>query len=157
MYLIHTLSLAFVGNLILNLVNYSECHPNCGTLARSSCTDDITTKWNKDSVGENLRKWINSIEKIISMPERDTKHFFLRKTVIMYEMRDRSTKGKVIGNMFSLISNRNCSTNKHIGPTWRKPSTFSKNLFNDGFLYGIEDDNGELTGWHTVYYTNEYD
>ena len=148
MFLIQTLIIALVGNLILNLVSYSECHPNCGTLARSSCTDDITTKWNKDSVGETLRKWILSIGKIRSMPERETKHFFLRKTVSKYQMMSKS--GKNIGDGVMFISNRNCSTNRHIGPTWRKSSTYSRSQFDDGFLYGIEDDNGELTGWYTI-------
>ena len=154
MFLIQTLIIAFAGNLILNLVIYSECHPNCGTLARSSCTDDITTQWNKYSVGETLRKWIISIGKIRSMPERETKHFFLRKTVSKFEIRSKS--GKIIGDFVTSISNRNCSTNKHIGPTWRKPSTYSNTQFHDGFLYGIEDDNGELTGWYAIYYENAY-
>jgi hypothetical protein len=154
MIFVQTLIIAFAGNLILSLVNYSECHPNCGTLARSSCTDDITTKWNKDSVGETLKKWINSIGKITSMPERETKRFFLRKTVSKYQL--MNTQCKIIGDGVTLISNRNCSINKHIGPTWRKASPFSKTQFNDGLLYGIEDDNGELTGLYVIYNENVY-
>ena len=154
MFLIHSSLVVIAGNLILNLVNYSESHPNCGTLTRSTCADSITTKWNKDSVGKHLKNWINSISKIRSMQEQEKENFFLRKTVIVFETKNK--RGGVTGEGVRYIANRDCSRKRHIGPTWRKTSIFSNTKFDDGFLYGIEDDNGELTGCYAISYENAY-
>ena len=145
---------AIVGNLILNLVNYAECQANCGTLARSTCSDDVSTKWNKNSVGETLAKWIANIKRISTMPEKEKEHYFLRKTILNFKT--KNTRGKVLGNGVQFIANRDCSRKRHIGPTWRKTSTFSGTQFNDGFLYGVEDDNGDLTGGYVIDYYNAY-
>ena len=144
MILIHSSLVVIAGNLILNFVNYSESYPNCGTLTRSTCTDSITTKWYKESVGEHLKNWIKSISKIRSIPEREKENFFLRKTVLLFEMKNKRLG--VMAEGVQYIANRDCSKKKHIGPTWRKTSIFSNAQFDDGFLYGIEDSNGDLTG-----------
>ena len=51
--------------LSLTISTFSEGHENCGTLVRSICSDKTTTKWNSKSVGGSLRKWIESVSKII--------------------------------------------------------------------------------------------
>ena len=57
---------------------------------------------------------------------------------------------KKIGTGAQFIGNIDCSSLKHVGPTWRKPSMFSMMQFHDGFLYGTEDINGELSGNFSV-------
>ena len=142
------------GILILNLVSYSECQDHCGTLVRSTCPDDISTKWNKNSVGETLARWIANVRQISIVPEKEKEHYFLRKTVL--EFKRKGTRGEVLANGVQFIANRDCSKKRHIGPTWRKTSNFSGSQFNDGFLYGFEDDNGDLTGAYVIYYHNAY-
>jgi hypothetical protein len=88
------------------------------------------------------------------MPEREKEHFFLRKTVLVFETKNK--RGGVTGEGVRYISNRDCSRKMHVGPTWRKTSTFSNTQFHDGFLYGIEDDNGGLTGRYAISYENDY-
>ena len=154
MFLVKSLMTAIAGILIRNLVSYSECQVDCGTLARSTCTDDFTTKWNKDSIGETLAKWITNIRKIRSVSDEEKKHYFLTKTVL--EFKKKSIHGKILGDGVQFISNTDCLKKKNIGPTWRKTSIFSGTQFNDGFLYGIEDDNGELTGVYSIHYYSAY-
>ena len=159
--------IAIAGNLILSLVNYSECHSKW---TRSTCTDDIITKWNKKSVGENLKQWITSISEIRSIPEKEEesifvsvgfaiKHFariilckiseitkvsFLSNTVFDFETKNQF--GNIIGGGVYYISNIDCSNQRNVGPKWRKASMFSRKQFDDGFLYSNEDDNGVFTG-----------
>ena len=130
--------------LVLNLKSISECHLNCGTLSRSTCRDDVTTKWNQDKVGSSLKKWISSLAKIRSMPERDKKLFFLRKKVLDFEIKNKWGKGVADGVKY--IANIDCTTKRIVGPTWKKTSISSSTLFQDGFLYGYENGNGEMTG-----------
>ena len=84
--------------------------------------------------------WIRSITKITSMEEADKQYFYLKKTV-----QQGYNKGE--GLIIQYIANLNCSSKKHFGPTWRKAGVISGIQFHDGFLYGIEDENGTLTGW----------
>ena len=144
MSLVQSSVIAFAVNLILYLVNCSESHSNCEKLVRSTCTDDNTTKWNKDSVGENLREWITSISEIRSISETEKEHYFLGKTISKLSITNKS--GKIIGDIVQFIANSDCANKRNIGPTWRKASKFSRTQFDDGFLYGIEDDSGKLTG-----------
>ena len=87
------------------------------------------------------------------MPEQEKENFFLPKTVIVFE---KNKLGGVTGEGVRYIVNRDCSRKRHIGPTWRKYSPFGNTQFHDGFLYGIEDDNGELKGCYTISYENAY-
>ena len=130
--------------LILNLKSISECHLNCGTLSQSTCRDDVTTKWNEDMVSSSLKKWMSSLAKIRSMPERNKKLFFLRKKVLDFEVKNKW--GKSVGDGVQYIANIDCVTKKISGPTWRKTSISSSTIFHDGFLYGHENENGEMTG-----------
>ena len=130
--------------MIINIKTFSECQLNCGTLARSTCTDDVTTKWNKIMVGSSLKKWMSSLTKIRSMPSKDVKQFFLRKKVNDFDIKNKF--GKPVGHGVQYISNRDCSTKKNVGPSWRKTSISSGTIFHDGFLYGREDGKGEFTG-----------
>ena len=135
--------LAFIY-MILSIKSFSECQLNCGTLVRSTCTDDVTAKWNKIMVGKSLKRWMSSLTKIRSMPAQDVKLFFLRKKATDFDIKNKF--GKPVGQGVQYISNRNCSTKKNVGPTWRKTSISSGTIFHDGFLYGREDEKGEFTG-----------
>ena len=134
-----------VDILIPYLVKFSECQLNCGTLSRSTCTDANTTNWNKDSIGENLKEWILSISKIRSLTKNEKETFFLRKTILQLETAGKKVEGT--SSPIQYIANRDCTQNIHIGPTWRKGSVVSGTQFHDGFLYGLEDGDRELTGW----------
>ena len=127
--------------LSLTISTFSEGNPNCGALVRSTCSDKITAKWNSKSVGQSLKKWIESLSKITSMTESDKEHIFLRKIAKEFEPKD-NTESRI-----QYITNVDCQTKKRIGPTWMKPSTYSQNLLHDGFLYGMETENGEMTGY----------
>ena len=141
-----TIIIVFAGNLILNLVNYSECHEGCDIWSKSTCTDNVTTKWNKQYVGESLKHWVTSISKIRSIPEKEKESIFLSKTVLEYETRNKN--GNITGKGFLYyISNTDCIKQRDIGPKWRKASLWSATQFGDGFLYSInEEDNAEFTG-----------
>ena len=91
-----------------------------------------------------MKKWINSVQKISLISENDKKHIFLRKTVLGFEKQD--SYGRTEGDGVQYIAVRDCLNQKHVGPSWRKTSIFSRSQFHDGFLYGIEDEYGELTG-----------
>ena len=82
--------------------------------------------------------------------EKEKGHYFLEKTLLEFEMKNEH--GNVIENGVQFIANRDCSKDRHIGPTWRKTSNISGSQFNDGFLYGVEDDIGDLTGAYSIYY-----
>ena len=49
------------------------------------------------------------------------------------------------------ISNLDCVAKKTIGVSWQSAGTSSKDQFHDGFLYGVEDDNGTFTGIICMY------
>ena len=120
-------------------------HTNCGIAVKSDCDDNITTKWNTQHIKRNLKNWIQSISKIDSFSSKDFERTNTKKTLLMFDEKDIITN-KTIGRGFQFIGNVNCSNLKHVGPTWRKPSLFSMRQFHDGFLYGVEDSKGELTG-----------
>ena len=126
-----------IVKLFLTSLNYCNCKEslNCGSFVRSTCTDDVTTEWNKHSIGKNLKSWITSISKITPT----NPHFFLPKA--LFNFQDKRKK-----EIIKFIANKDCLADRTYGPTWRKPSIFSSTQFHDGFLYGIEDENGELTG-----------
>lgn len=131
--------------LILLTSNYGQCEKSstCGVSVQTSCTDEVTTKWNKYFIGENLKKWFRSIKRNNALEDKE--HSFLRKTLLMFEEKD-NISGKRMGYGVQIIANRNCTNKKHFGPTWRKASMFSANQFHDGFIYGKEDNTGEITG-----------
>ena len=146
-----TIIIVFAGNLILNLVNYSECHQGCDIWSRSTCTDNVTTKWNKQYVGESLKNWVTSISKIRSITEKENESIFLSKTVLAFETKNNN--GDKTGKGVFYISNSDCIKQRNIGPKWRKASRFSNTQFGDGFIYSSnEDDNGVFTGlfWYTM-------
>ena len=134
--------------ILLNSVNLSSCGLNCGSLVKSTCDDSMTTEWNSHGIEQNLKNWVTSITKIRSMPEKDTKLFFLRKMLVTFDEKDHYGNGKCNSNdIVDYISNIKCDEEKRYGPVWRKTSNFSGTQFFDGFLYGYEDRNGELTGY----------
>ena len=87
-----------------------------------------------------------SLAKAKSISAREKPHRFLRKTVLEFDK--KASSGKKVGVGVQYVANLDCIEKKHVGPTWRKASTFSNTIFHDGFLYGIESENGELTGYH---------
>ena len=131
--------------VILLASNYGQCEKSsaCGVSVQSTCMDEVTTKWNKYFIGENLKKWFRSIKRIITL--KDKEYSIFRKTLLMFEEKD-NISGKKMGYGVQFIANRNCTIKKHFGPTWRKTSIFSSNQFHDGFLYGKEDNNEQITG-----------
>lgn len=130
------LSTIFVLYLISIFLTYCKCEDslNCGAIVKSTCKDDITTKWNRNDVSKGLKTWMNGIVMLTSMKEGEQKHFNLRKTV------------KQESNIVRYIGNVNCTLKTSFGPTWRTAGEISKDQFHDGFLYGVEDENGTLTG-----------
>ena len=133
--------------LILCTLSVNSCiqrmsHENddCGTLVRSTCSDNLTTKWNKMSVGHTLKHWIKSLAKITMKHGYNKEHIFLNKKMKQFRIKDNTRSG------IHYIANFDCETQRSIGPTWMKPSIYSTDPLNDGFLYGIEDENGEMTG-----------
>ena len=139
-----TSTVVIVAVFILESTSYCRCesHLNCGYSVRSTCPDNITTKWNSDSIHSNLKDWMSSIRKGESNIENQA--LCSTKTIIGFE--EKNELGKHLGYGVQYIARRDYISNKHVGPTWRKPSLISLRQFNDGFLYGIEDKNGELTG-----------
>ena len=123
---------------------YSEAKDlsSCGLAVKSNCDDYITTKWNSKAIGKNLRKWFRSISRISS---EDISQPYIKKTLLMFDERYIVSNQK-IGTGAQFVGNIDCSSLKHVGPTWRKPSLFSMRQFHDGFLYGTEDIDGELSG-----------
>ena len=144
MFKVQSFIIVVVAIFIIGVINFSQYQIICGTLVRSTCTDDNTTKWNRAFVEDSLKKWLVSLAKAKSISEREKPHRFLRKTVLEFDK--KAANGKKVGEGVQYIANLDCIEKTHVGPTWRKASTFSHTLFHDGFLYGIEDKNGELTG-----------
>ena len=103
---------------------------NCGVLVKSLCDDTISTKWNTKDLGNNLRAWFES------MKPGNEEDSFLDKKLIM----ERKTRA------IRYIANFDCNTNHSIGPVWRTAGMISKHQFRDGFLYGIENHEGKMTG-----------
>ena len=110
----------------------------CGALVKSMCNDNITTKWNKKDIGVNLKMWIKGIEKLGSVKESDKENYCIRKKVL----KDRYSK------ILKYIGNLNCLNKTTFGPIWKTPpeAISKKSQFQNGFLYGVEDGHGTLTG-----------
>ena len=134
------LKISFFIFFNFTLLRLYEAHENCGSLVRSTCSPEVTTKWNKQSIGPSLKKWVESLTKITSMTEQDKDYIYLRKKFKEFERKNNAK------SIIQYISNVDCETKKSIGPTWIKPGVFSDKLFDDGFLYGMEDEKGEMTG-----------
>ena len=124
---------------------YLEDQTSCGIAVKSDCNDNITTKWNTQHIKKNLKNWIQSISKIDLLSSEDIERINIKKTLLIFDEKDIITN-KTIGRGMQFIGNIDCSNLKHVGPTRRKPSLFSKRQFHDGFLYGVEDGHGEITG-----------
>ena len=118
----------------------SQHHNDCGALIRSTCSDNLSTKWNKKSVGPTLKHWIKSVTKISSKHGYNKEHIYLNKKIKQFKVKDNDGFG------VQYISNLDCQSQKTVGPTWMKPSTYSNDPLHDGFLYGMENENGEITG-----------
>ena len=139
-------NIIFAFLCLISQMIISKCHLNCGTLARSTCSDAETTKWNSQMIGNSLKKWMSSLMKIRSMPKKDQEKFFLRKKMIDFEIMNKFGKPAGIQGI-QYIANTDCISKKNIGPTWRKASIASGTIFHDGFLYGRENESGEMTGY----------
>ena len=143
-------STIFSSCLVFVLLFYCECVQklNCGCLVKSTCFDDITTKWNKDDISKHLKTWIKGVVKLTSFKVGEEKHFYLKKTF------------KQTGNIVRYIANVNCSSKctlkSSFGPTWRTAGEISNNQFHDGFLYGVEDTHGMLTGLLSILTLNQH-
>ena len=127
--------------LIHASINNSRYKPNlsCGVLIKSICTDDETTDWNNNLIGHNLKSWIQSIRKLDMLTEQESYKSFLPKFLSTFKDHQKEQHIQSIANL-------NCHKNSAAGPVWKKPSIFSYTQFRDGFLYGIENESGEMTG-----------
>ena len=123
---------------VLTVFIYYKCEgkSNCGVLINSMCSDDVTSKWNKENIESNLKIWIKSVKKLFAVKRKDLIYFKFRKKVLANQ---QSGILKYIGNM-------DCSNKTIVGPIWQTGGTTSKNQFHDGFFYGTSDGKGELTG-----------
>ena len=110
----------------------------CGALVRSTCTDEFTSEWNSKHVGKSLKMWFNRIEYIGKPTPAEKEYYFISKHLIL---------GKN-SNIVKYIGNKNCVNKKSQGPVWQLAASHPHMLdqFHDGFLYGIEDENGTMTG-----------
>ena len=127
--------------LIHALENNSKYKPilTCGVLVKSSCADDETSDWNRNSVGQQLKSWIQSISRIDMITKQESYKYFRPKSLMTFKDYAKNEYIKMIGK-------RDCPSTKTTGPVWKKPSTFSSKQFHDGFLYGVENEAGEMTG-----------
>ena len=131
--------------LILWVFNYpsgpvlkKERNKICGALVRSTCTDEFTSEWNSKHVGKSLKMWFNRIENIEKITPAEKEYYFISKYLIL---------GKS-SNIVKYIGNKNCMSKKSRGPVWQlaAPHPHMVDQFHDGFLYGIEAENGTMTG-----------
>ena len=127
--------------LLHALKNNSKYKPNlaCGVLVKSSCLDDETSEWNRNSVGQHLKTWIQSITKVDTITKQEGYKFFRPKFLMTF-------KGYGKDEYIKMIGKRDCPGDKTSEAVWKKPSTFSSKQFHDGFLYGVENEAGEMTG-----------
>ena len=82
--------------------------------------------------------WIKGIEMFGKLEESDKEYYFLPKKLF----KDPDSKSlRYIGNL-------NCLNKTTFGPIWKTPpEAISKTAqYRNGFLYGIEDGHGKLTG-----------
>ena len=121
---------------------YSLVQSYCGSQISSTCSDNLTTKWNSKFVSDSLKKWIRSLTNITSLLKPNENHTQNYTTALKFIMSKNGNAG--IGVEY--IANLDCSSKQSIGPTWMKPTNYSSNLFEDGFLYGQENALGEMTG-----------
>ena len=123
----------------------SQCslvQSNCGSQISSTCSDILTTKWNSNFVSNSLKRWFRSLTNITSILKPNENHTQNYTTALKFIMSKNGNAG--IGVEY--IANLDCFTKQSIGPSWKKPTNYSSNLFEDGFLYGQENALGEMTG-----------
>ena len=113
---------------------------NCGSLIKSTCNDVETTKWNRKNVTFHIKEWFKSIDIIdrgLQTQESHKKHFLAKKFRRDFDF-----------PRITYIGNFDCNGKKTIGPVWKTPigTLIKKMQFHNGFLYGLEDSNGKLSG-----------
>ena len=111
----------------------------CGDLIKSTCHDNITTKWNHKNISNILKEWIESIERRQEFEKND---FNTGSPISKKVKKDYMTQN------VQFIGNLDCSTKRTIGPIWKTPpnTVTRKSQFHNGFLYGLEDEKSRLTG-----------
>ena len=139
----NTIKLIFFSlfcSVILFRVHQSLSNINCGSLIRSTCNDIETTKWNRKNVTFHIKEWFRSIDIIdrgLQTQESHKKHFLAKKFRRDFDF-----------PRITYIGNFDCKGKKTIGPVWKTPmgTLIKKMQFHNGFLYGLEDSNGRLSG-----------
>ena len=114
----------------------------CGDPIKSTCHDNITTKWNHKNISNILKEWIGSIERRSGRNKFGMNDFDTRSSIGKKLRKDYMTQN------VQFIGNLDCSTNRSIGPIWKTPpdTVTRKSQFHNGFLYGLEDESSRLTG-----------
>ena len=141
------ISPTFVITLLLLFLEQNQCcifaekerNLNCGFFVQSLCEDGLTTEWNKKNIGIQLKSWVKSIKKLTSEEMKNKPRSISRMGVWEGKGWDNST-------IIRGISNLDCVAKKTIGASWQSAGTSSKDQFHDGFLYGIKDEKGSMTG-----------
>ena len=112
---------------------------SCGVFVKSSCNDEVTTTWNRKDISYNLKSWIKSIERIGYLADVNVLKNYQRKKM----RKDYDSK------RLTYIGNVDCLTRRSVGKIWKTPekTLIKKDQFQNGFLYGLEDTEGKLTGW----------
>ena len=114
----------------------------CGDPIKSTCHDNITTKWNHKNISNILKEWIESIERQSERNKFGMNNFDTGSSISKKVRKDYMTQN------VQYIGNLDCSTKRSIGPIWKTPTNTvtRKSQFHNGFLYGLEDENSRLTG-----------
>ena len=114
----------------------------CGDPIKSTCHDNITTKWNHKNISNILKEWIGSIERGSRRNKFGMNDFDTGSSIGKKLRKDYMTQN------VQFIGNLDCSTKRSIGPIWKTPTNTvtRKSQFHNGFLYGLEDENSRLTG-----------
>ena len=134
----HEVSIIFSIVILYFILVNGKTHNDCGVLVKSSCEDTITTKWNRKNVGKNLKSWFESLR------PGNKSNCFQNKRLQM----ERQSR------VIRYIANFDCNLNHSIGPAWQTAGTISRSQFRDGFLYGIQNMDAEMTGI-LVYLVNQ--
>ena len=128
-------------------IHVHQClnNANCGSIIRSTCNDIETTKWNRKNITFHLKEWFRSIDTIergLQTQESRKKYFLAKKFRKDFEF-----------PRITYLGNFDCKDKKTTGPVWKTPiGTLIKRMqFHNGFLYGLEDKDGKLSGKSIVF------
>ena len=117
-------------------------------LSKNSCNIGYTSKWNKESIKEELRTWFKSIQvqkQHQSILESNMNDVYIKLS------KNSVTNEVIVTSVGKFISKNNRSDVKFQG--WTKFLFTSDDQFHDGFYYGIMDNViGEISGRFEIFF-----